>query len=244
MRSDFPKSNSQNESMVRVLSIIGLFLCTTAIGQTFQNIRTRVDEDKIIIIYDLISLEPGSKVSVSLFSSHNNFESPLTDVTGDVGMVLPGPNRRISWKAGEQVTNAEQITFRFTGEIVRKLSFISPGVDGKIKRGGNSTITWQGGKSDEQVTITLVKPDEVFVELTKTDNTGSYSWKVPKKLKTGSGYSLRITGSENSSEQRFSVKRKVPIIWFAIPVVGTVIYFISTGADDGISDLPDAPSPN
>lgn len=230
--------------MVKVLSIIGIFICTSSIGQTFQNIRTRVEEDKIIIIYDLISLEQGSRVSVSLYSSHNNFESPLVDVTGDVGLVLPGPNRRITWKEGVGLENADKITFQFKGEIIQKLKILNPAMEGKVKKGKLSTIRWQGGQSDEQVTITLQSPDKEINEIAKTSNTRSFAWSVPNKIKAGKGYVLRITGSDNFTEQRFSIKRKVPLGLYAIPVVGAVIFIISNGGSDGVGNLPDAPSPN
>lgn len=157
---------------------------------------------------------------------------------------MPGPNRRITWKAGTEIKNADNISFRFKGEIVHKLSFTSPSVDGKVKRGKKATLQWQGGKSDEQVTITLLSPNEESSEIIKTKNTGSFIWLVPKNIKTGSGYALRITGSENFSEQRFTIKRKSPLIWFAIPVVGAAIFIITNSGGKGESDLPDAPEPN
>ena len=89
--------------MLKLLVIIGIFCVSTAFGQTFENIRTQKDEDKIIIVYDLVSIDQGSKVNVSVFSSLDNYILPLTNVTGDVGTVFPGPNKRIIWKAGEVI---------------------------------------------------------------------------------------------------------------------------------------------
>lgn len=229
--------------MVRILCIFGVFLFTSSVGQTFQNIRKRVDEDKIIIIYDLVSLDLGSRIKVSLFSSHNNFESPLQNVTGDIGLVLPGPNRRITWTAGELVKSADSLSFEFKGEIVYRLKLLSPASNSKIKKGELNTIQWLGGLATDTVTISLVKPNNETQELAQTFNRGSFNWMVPKNLKASKGYSIKIASNIYTIEERFTIKRSVPRIWFIIPVAGVLVALLSGdgGGDDG---LPDAPSPN
>ncbi|MDH4058051.1 MAG: GPI anchored serine-threonine rich family protein [Cyclobacteriaceae bacterium] len=230
--------------MVKLLSFVGIFLITSSFGQTFQNVRKRVEEDKIVVIYDLVSIEPGSRVKVEIFSSNDNFETPLSDVVGDVGMVMPGPNRRITWSAGELVQKADSISFEFTGEIVYGLTFISPSAKKNIKRGKTFTLNWQGGVKNDTVTISLLTPDQDSIHLIQTLTENTYDWEVPKDFKTGKGYTLRMVGRGNIIEHRFAIKRKIPIAWFAAPVAGILIGIIAAGGGSDDNSLPDAPSPN
>lgn len=230
--------------MLKLLVIIGIFCATTAFGQTFENIRTRKDEDKIIIIYDLVSIDQGSKVIVSIFSSLDNFILPLNNVTGDVGTVFPGPNKRIIWKVGEVIANDfEGISFRFKGENFIGWKIINPTTNSFI-RGKKNTIHWQGGAASDDVIIQLVKPGLEEQDLLQTKNSGSFTWNIPKDFKPGSGYAMRITSGDNSIEHRFSVKRKVPLGYYAIPAGLGVLLFVLLQGDSGSDDLPDAPLPN
>ncbi len=230
--------------MLKLLVIIGICCVSTAFGQTFENIRTQKDEDKIIIVYDLVSIDQGSKVIVSIFSSLDNYILPLTNVTGDVGTVFPGPNKRIIWKAGEVIANDfEGISFKFKGENFIGWKIISP-TNNVFIRGKKNTIQWQGGAASDDVIIQLIKPGLEEQDLLQTKNSGSFTWNIPKDFKPGNGYAMRITSGENSIEHRFSVKRKVPLGYYAIPVGVGILLVVLVGGDSGSNDLPDAPLPN
>lgn len=244
--------------MVKFFSFIGVFLVSTAFGQTFRNVRVIKEEEKMVIIYDLINVELGSKVIVKIFSSHNNFADALTNVTGDVGEVLPGPNRRIEWSAENLPKNySGDLTFQFKGEVIHGWKFLNP-ANGKLRRGKKYTLKWKGGQPNDTVTLRFISPgqqmseinkapnaDQQIVEIAVTKNTGSYKWRVPKKITTGPGYVLRLSKDKEVNEQQITIKRKVPIIIYAIPVVGVAIILGSSGGDsNGSGDLPDAPKPN
>lgn len=230
--------------MLKLLVMIGIFCATTALGQTFENIRTRKDEDKIIIIYDLVSIDQGSKVNVTVFSSLDNFILPLSNVSGDVGTVTPGPNKRIMWKVGEVIANDfEGISFRFKGENFIGWKIIDP-TKNTFTRGKKNTIHWQGGEANEEVTIQLIKPGPVTQDLMLTKNSGSFVWNTPKDMKPGSGYAVRISSRNNSIEHRFSIKRKIPLAYYGIPAGLAIILVAIIGNSGGSDDLPDAPMPN
>jgi hypothetical protein len=196
--------------MVKSLAILGIFFVTSSWGQTFENIRVQKDEDKIIIIYDLVSIEPGSNVSVRVFSSTNDYRVPIKNAIGDIGSVLPGPNKRIIWPAGvAAAADYQGILFKFEGRTFPGWKIISPTEKGLV-RGKKNTIRWQGGVKDDDVTIQLIKPGiETIDRLGQTKNKGYYIWNTPKSLKPGSGYVLRLTSGDNATEYRFSIKRKV-----------------------------------
>jgi len=228
--------------------VVGIFLFSHSLAQEFRNIRTRVDDEKIIIIYDLESLEIYSKVMVRIFSSHNNFTDPLENVTGDVGLVTPGPNRRITWNAGTLTKSIDSLTFDLKGEIIYILKINSPSTNGILKRGTSITIRWQGGNPSQNLNISLISPKNKITQLASTPNTGKYAWDIPKNIKTGAGYYLKLTEEGESAEdtyieQRVIIKRKFPLAFYGIPILGAAVYLLikSGGSDD--EKLPDAPKP-
>ena len=229
--------------MVRILILIGVLLSPLLFSQTFQNIRKRVDEDKIIIIYDLVSIDIGSRVKVSVFSSHDNFETPLNNVSGDVGFVMPGPNRRITWLAGDLIKSADTLTFQFKGEVVYGLKFTNPSENQNFKRGITHTLSWEGGILKDTITLILQTPNGEDQQLIQTDSKNSFDWDIPKDAKTGRGYTLKMTNNETVIEHRFAIKRRLSLAWYSLPVVGVLTYLIIGNGSES-NDLPDAPSPN
>jgi hypothetical protein len=230
--------------MLKLLAIVGIFFVTASLGQTFENIRYQKDEDKIIIVYDLVSIDLGSKVIVRVFSSRDDYKLPIKNATGDIGIVMPGPNKRIIWQVGNAVADDYQgILFKFESETFAAWRVISPTAKG-MSRGKKNDIQWQGGIADDNVTIELIKPDLEIDQIAKTKNTGSFVWDTPKNLKPGNGYVIRISSSDNSIEHRFSIKRKLPLGYYAIPVGLGIIIGAILLQEDKSDDLPDAPLPN
>lgn len=229
--------------MIRLLFFTG-FICLTTIsyGQTFRNVRVLKEEGKIIILYDLIA-EQGSKVFVSVQSSIDNFQTSLTNITGDAGIVLPGGNRRIEWKDPKALQFAGDITVEFKGEMIQGLKITKPS-DGKLRRGKRYEIKWRGGIPEDTITLKFIMPNQ-SITIGTTKNTGSVAWLVPKNLKTGKGYLIRITDGHEVYEQQVVIARKIPLVIWAVPVVGAaVILGLSGGGDSSDNDLPNAPKPN
>ncbi len=228
--------------------VVGIFLFSQSLAQEFRNIRTRVDDEKIIIIYDLESQEVYSKVMVRIYSSYTNFSVPLENVTGDVGLVTPGPNRRITWNAGELSKKIDSLTFQLKGEIIYILKFISPSTNSKLKRGTSTTIRWQGGNPTQNLKISLISPKNKITHLATTSNSGRYTWVIPQTIKTGAGYYLKLTeegvaGEDTFIEQRVSIKRRFPLAVYGIPILGAAVYLLIKSGDSDDEKLPDAPKP-
>jgi hypothetical protein len=216
-----------------------------AVGQTVENIRTRKDEGKIIIVYDLVDFESGDRAFVKVYSSLDNFENPLTNASGDIGYVAPGPNKRIDWVVpNEVIYNFESISYQFKSEVVIGWKILTPSGNG-VKRGTVNNITWKGGKAEDNIKIKLVTPLQVSIDLEQQKNTGTYEWSTSKNLAVGKGYTLQITGSDNVPlvEKRFAVKRRITPLIYGVPVVGVLVLLIS-GGGGGSEGLPDAPLPN
>jgi len=48
-----------------------------ALAQDFENIRATQEGTRMIIIYDLVSVNPNATFTVAPYSSHNNFSTPV-----------------------------------------------------------------------------------------------------------------------------------------------------------------------
>ena len=72
-------------------AILLVAAASPTIAQTVQNVRASLDGNDVIIQYDLTGSQ-GQKFKVELYSSSNNYSTPLRMVSGDIGEnVTPDP---------------------------------------------------------------------------------------------------------------------------------------------------------
>lgn len=236
--------------------ILLVFSAHIALSQSFENVKAVTQNNKVFIYYDLISPNNDQTYAVKVYGSHDNFTNPIKFVTGDVGnSVHPGVNKRVEWSVEAELTSYNgDISFELRGvPNAMKLSFRSPVAGRSVKRGKKTEVVWQGGSSSQLVRINLFKDEQLISPVAETNNTGKYTWTVPKKLKKGT-YQLKLTsGSETISSGGFKIKKRTPFIVKMLPIVAVAgaVYFLMPGEtpDDGggggptDEDLPDAPGP-
>ncbi len=238
------------------LLFVLLFLSSVSTAQTFENIRATAQGDRVIITYDLVGGQPDQTFSVEVYASHDNYQSPIKQVIGDVGpSVKAGTNKTVAWNAaGELQQFRGDITFELRGKpLVLKFSFRSPVVGAKVRKGKSTTIQWQGGTPMQDVKITLHNGDRFITDVAKTLNRGIYEWRIPKDLDKGEGYFLRLTAGEQTVESgKFRVKGKAMVLLKLTPLLaaGAIIPFLG-GDSPGPgpvspeeSPLPGPPDPN
>lgn len=228
-------------------------LWSSTFGQAIENVTATFTGGKVNVSYDLVRTKENQLFSIDLYSSHNNFTSPLNQVSGDVGKnVKPGNGKRIEWNASAELTSAYkgELTFRIKAEpIAITLAFKSPAAGGSVKKGKQAQVQWEGGSSDN-VRIELYKGNERVSTIGETRNSGQYTWSVPKDLEKGS-YTLKVTsGKENATSGVFLVKSKPPVLIIAgsALVVGGLIAILGGGGGGKEptsvdADLPAAPVP-
>jgi len=250
------QSKKRMKPFYKAFFFLGAFTWTLSAGaQTIENIKAVAQGTKIIVTFDIKDPKPGQNFyNIQLYSSHDNFASPLTFIKGDVGNeVRPGAGKRIEWEAGEIGNFKGDLTFEIRGEIVAAWLFKNPGSGSKLTKGKAATIQWQGGKPDDNVKIEMVK-DGKTIPVGEGKNTGSMSWVVPKDLVKGGGYQLKLTAKGNTiTSDLFAVKNKMPIWMIAAPIVvvgglAAVLLGGGGGGDPGptdtSNDLPTPPDPN
>src|SRR5258706_12104077 len=89
-------------------------------AQSIQNVKATFQDGKATIVYDLTSGKTNQKYSLELFSSHNNFSTPLASLSGDIGKsITSGTGKKIIWNAAEELGEYHgDITFRVKGSLI------------------------------------------------------------------------------------------------------------------------------
>lgn len=236
-----------------VLALVLMHFAETGSGQDFSIKRVELDGDMVNVYYDLLDTTARRTYTVSIYSSRDNYISPLEKVAGDLGLeVKPGANKKISWNTRQELGET------FEGEVgleVRGRVYIPfvrlDGQYSSIKRMKPYEITWTGGTQQNILNFDLYKDGEKVTSFPNIANVGHYTLTIPSSVKPGKGYSFKITDTKNKDQivntSTFVVKRKVPLVLKAIPVavVGGLLYWLFTKPQTpgGQESIPTAPDP-
>src|SRR5438105_4416135 len=100
-----------------ILSIGFILALSTSIAQTIEMSRVETAGNKVIVHYKLDDSNPNHLYAISLYSSKDNFSTPLTRVTGDVGTeVKPGVDNKIIWDVTNELGDFKgSLTFEVRG---------------------------------------------------------------------------------------------------------------------------------
>lgn len=230
-------------------SVLLLGLACSAFAQRIENIRASFADGKVTVLYDITGGHPRQTYSIRLLGSHNQFSSPLRQVTGDVGDgVSGGKDRKIIWDAeSELVTYSGGITFRISGSLIpMKLTVISPEAGSSLRRGKEVLIRWEGGLPDANVKMELYRGNTRVAAVGETRNTGVYTLKLPKDLEKGE-YAIHFAaGGERAVSAAFTVKPGFPkgiLVGLGAAAVGLAVWMLLPDSGSGDEKLPVAPDP-
>lgn len=213
----------------------------------------------VIIKYDLLDENLEHKYNLSLYSSQDNFVQPLKMVEGDIGIDLGiGGNKQVVWHAREEL--GEQFKGDVSLEIKGKIYIPFVTLDNfadisSIKRGKDYNVTWTAGRGSNVLTFDLFdKKGEIVHTYTNIANVGEYQMQVPKDVKPGKDYKIRITDQKNKEDvvftPKFSIKRRVPL-YVKVGLAGLItsaIYMTTSSIQGGAAEaqvplLPDPITP-
>jgi hypothetical protein len=207
----------------------GISISVTAFCQVFSIRKLEIEGDKVNLFYDLFDSIPSRTYTIALFSSHDNFISPVQKVSGDLGLeVKPGSNKRIIWNAREELGAAYD---GMVGLEVRGRLYIPfvrlDGLSKTIKRLNPTEITWTGGTQQNILNFELYKGGEKITSFPNIANVGHYTLTMPSTIKPGRGYQFKITDSRNKDQivfsPTFNVRRKISLLFKLIPVAAIAV---------------------
>ncbi len=231
----------------------GLFLLLAgfASAQQFSIKRVQQEGGSISLYYDLIDSIASRTYTINVFSSLDNYVTPLQKVSGDLGLeVKPGGNRKITWNAFDELGPSfdGKVALEVRGRLY--IPFIRlDGLQKAFKRGVTSEITWTGGTQQNILNFDVYKGEEKITSFPNIANVGHYTMLMPVSIKPGNDYKFKITDTRNKDQivysQPFTVKRKVPLLLKVVPVilVGGAVYVLVSG-NKSPENIPDPALPD
>ena len=232
-------------------------------GQTLENVKTSFDGERMVITYDLNHTDASQKFKVTLYSSHDNYRSPLSSITGDLGEnVTPGKAKRVVWDAKSSLSADFDADVSVKIKAAKVVAAVAPLVPlvfkpldvGVYKRGRTVELRWVGGSPNDKLNVELYRNNVAQLRIAeKIDNTQSFTWKMPKGQKAGKDYLVRIYNAgkptELANSQVFNIKPRVPLLLKIAPVivVGGAVAFLGgpkNSKEVVNEDLPGPVKPN
>jgi hypothetical protein len=128
-----------------------------------------------------------------------NWSIPVTQVSGSDYSI------KICSASKTQYNDTSEAVFNIQGAPVPEIHVISPSGGETWAGGTTKTVTWSYiGNPGSFVKIDLykagVKTQTVAASVSKGINgTGSYNWRIPASMTTGSDYKIRVTSTSNLS---------------------------------------------
>lgn len=232
--------------------LIGAFLLLAPINLIAQEISKfshQIEEGKIKIGYTL-SGQSTDRYEVTLFSSVDNFETPLTLVEGDVGKdIVPGDEKTITWDARNELGEFKgNLSLKLKTRFIPFMVFdIELGET--FRRGKSQDISWQPDSTLQNIKLELYQSDLKVQDIEVVKFGNIYTWNLPKILNLGLNYKIKGLGENGrfAYSEPFMVKRKIPLLFWILPagaVITTVLILTSTDSTEGDNWIPEPIGPS
>lgn len=239
--------------MIKRAFILSALLCASILllqAQDFSIAKVERIGGTVILHYNLIDTVRNRVYTVNVYTSKDNYTTPLQHVTGDIGLeVKPGANRKIIWEAREELgaSFAGDLGLEVRGKVY--IPFVK--LDGfddykKFKRNKTYNITWTGGRGNNVLNFDLYRKETLIKAYPNIANVGYHTIKF-QGIKPGRNYRLKITDSKNKDDvvysAPFKIRARVPLLIKLLPIAISG-YFISTlGSDPAEEDIIGPPEP-
>jgi len=230
--------------------LVLLSLCRLS-AQEFAIRKIELAQGKVLIHYNLLDTVPHREYTVNVYSSLDNFVTPLQKVTGDHGLeVKPGSNKLITWDAPAElgILFNGKVTLEVRGRVFIPFIRLDNFDDYRsFKRGKSYTVSWTGGRSNNILNFDLYKGDKKITTFANIANSGNYALRFPTNVRPGI-YTLKISDTRNKDDvvntEPFKIRRKVPLLLKAVPVicVAALLSKLISAADEPEVEGP--PNPN
>lgn len=239
------------------LILAGIIMSNLAVCQQVTNIRADMQGDVVNIHYDLLGNTSSEQYRIELYASHNNYSQPLQQTSGDVGEnITPGSDKLISWRPTDELQDFQgDIIFEVRATLMGSyFRFVSPVSSDKIKKGKTINIRWEGGNNSDKVKVELLQLNKTVSTLNdEMSNNGRLFWTVPKSMKPGKGFRIRVTSTtiptNTGISPTFSISGGIPVfVLVGVPVVigstiAAILLFKKPPIEPPVKDnLPDPPA--
>lgn len=245
IRDNFSKGYTQ----ALLIACLSLPFLLNAQEVKIKNIE--LSEGSLTLYYALRDENPDKRYSLHLYSSQDSFLQPLKMVSGDIGVDISiGENKHVTWYYKDELGPGYDgsMSLEIKGNVyIPFIELKSLEAYGILKRGKAYDFSWSGGRGDNVLSFELYKGDQRVKVFEERPNVGSTKLTIPTDVKPGQNYRFRISDIRNIDEvvysKNFEIKRKVPLTYKAIPLLGvgaTGAYFLFFRPDsrDNFIDPP------
>lgn len=208
---------------MKKLLALGLLWGPCALAQTLTISKVELAGEKVVVYYSLQDSNPNNEYQLKLYSSRDNYISPLARVTGDVGdEVKSGNEKKMEWKIMDEFGPYKgRIALEIRGKVFTPfVKFKNLDVSKGYKRGKAIDLGWKVGATNP-ISIELMKGSQRVVGESNLANSGTHTVYIPSSAKPGKDYRLKVTDSRTSDviyTDVFAVKPKVPFLLKVLPV--------------------------
>jgi Ser-Thr-rich glycosyl-phosphatidyl-inositol-anchored membrane family len=219
------------KQILKTIALIFCFVMTMSVGGSAQNLDIDFIEfvGRTVVVH--YTLDDGANSSrqflVQLYSSQDNFTTPLTRVTGDFGSeVSSGVDKKIVWDITKELGAFKgNVSLELRGRVYVPFVKIKDIAEGQVfKRGKNYPLNWTSGNLSGQVNIELFNEDgERIWGENNVANVGKFDWYIQGNIKKGHNYKLKFTNTRDRNDVAYSapftIKPKIPLVAKAAVVV-------------------------
>ena len=242
-----------------ILKMLGLTLCMAVsyrgLSQQLAIDHIELAGRNVVVHYNLDDGTASARqFMVQLYTSQDNFSTPLTRVTGDFGTeVAAGPDKKIVWDITKELGSFKgDISLELRGRVYVPFVKIKDIAQGQVfKRGKNYPVNWTSGNLSGQVNIELFNVDgERIWGENNVANVGKFDWFLPAGTKKGNDYKLKFTNAKDRNDVVYSapfvIRPKIPLLYkvAAVAVLAAAVNFVleSVQAANAEKPLPTPPA--
>lgn len=209
--------------------VASLAAASSTVAQTIEMDFVEFSGRNVIVHYNLDDgANSNRQFMVQLYSSQDNFTTPLTRLKGDFGTeVAAGFDKKIIWDITQELGQFKgTISLELRGRVYVPFVKLTSVDEGQVfKRGKSYPINWTSGNLSGQVNIELFNAAGVrFWGENNVPNVGKFDWYVPGSIKKGSQYQLKFTNAKDRNDVVYSlpfvIKPKIPLL---VKVAGVLV---------------------
>ena len=231
--------------------------CVLAQESRITNITPDKENSKVLIEYQIVGNSDKELYEVFLYSSINDFKTPLDLEQRNLGQGLsdnPNINIRkpgkytVTWDYSKDIYSNQKVTFELGVRLVFNPFILE--VTGQTKRNKPIEVRWTGGKDNDEITLTLMNADKEITRQTIGFNTKNYTF--PKPDQKGKGYYIKISNGQYGDKkntdrtENFKIKPSIPLIVKIIPFIAGAAFaaYVYLTYEPPLDPLPAPPEPN
>jgi len=228
------------KKLIITTAVIALGLAsTTSFSQSVEIDFIEFRENNIVVHYNLDDgANSNRQFLVQLYSSQDNFTTPLTRVSGDFGTeVSAGFDKKIVWDITKELGAFKgDIALELRGRVYVPFVKIKDIEEGQVfKHGRNYPLNWTSGNLSGTVNIELFNSDgERLWGENNVANVGKFDWFIPGNIKKGSNYKLKFTNTRDRNDivysPSFVIRPKIPLlakVGAAAVVLGATVILVN-----------------